>query len=145
MTDQRTPKADAESPRDTASGDDSLRRRLDATEHFPDQNPDPVLRIDPAGALVYSNPASLVLVRDLGLADGEPLRGHLLGPLNEALGGPEGSLAEVEVGWRTFCFKPVASPEFDFVNVYGHARWRARRGDRLLSRGPDHSQRDSAR
>ena len=103
---------------DDATDDERVRRRLQAAEHFPDQNPNPVLRMDEAGGLLYANPASASLVRDLGLVVGHPIPHKLLALLREALDHPDAKRVEVEAGRRTFDFKPVASPEFGFVNVY---------------------------
>ena len=44
---------------------------------------------------------------------------RLLEPLRDAIGAPNGERAEVEIGRLTFAFKPVSSPEFDFINIYG--------------------------
>ena len=58
--------------------DDRVQRQLDAAQHFPDQNPNPVLRIGADGELQYANPASEVIVRDLtpGVDRTFHLRGH---------------------------------------------------------------------
>lgn len=114
-----------------------LERRLDAVEQFPDQNPNPVLRMDAEGRLIYANAASDVIVHDLGLVVGGTLPQVLLGPLREALEGPEGSLAEIEIGRRTFCFKPVATAEFDFVNIYATDISAARAIERFPERNPN--------
>ena len=86
---------------------------------FPDQNPNPVLRIDWNGRLVYANPASAGLTAGLGLAPGAALetalRETLLGRARTADPNP----LEVEAGDRTYALLPVDVPEFGFVNVYG--------------------------
>ncbi len=86
---------------------------------FPDQNPNPVLRIDWNGRLVYANPASAGLTAGLGLAPGAALetalREALLGRARTADPNP----LEVEAGDRTYALLPVDVPEFGFVNVYG--------------------------
>jgi class 3 adenylate cyclase len=86
---------------------------------FPDQNPNPVLRIDWEGRLVYSNRASAGLTAGLGLAPGATLaadlRDELLGRARAADPNP----LEVEAGDRTYALLPVDVPEFGFVNVYG--------------------------
>ena len=43
---------------------------------FPDQNPNPVMRTDWDGTLVYANPASAGIVAGLGLAIGRALAGR---------------------------------------------------------------------
>jgi class 3 adenylate cyclase len=137
MTDRRASVPDTEPQHDHSAAEERLRRQLDAVQQLPDQNPNPVLRIDRAGTLAYANPASRVLVRDLGLVEGQALPDRLLGPLQEALDGPEGSLAEVEVGRRTFCFKPVAAPELETINVYATDITAARAVERFPERNPN--------
>ena len=94
-----------------------LRGRLEAADHFPDQNPHPVLRMDHEGVLLYANPASRSLLRDLGAQLGQRIPTALLEPLFAVLRAGAG-MAEAQVGRRTFCFKPVAAPEFGFIDVY---------------------------
>jgi class 3 adenylate cyclase len=89
-------------------------------ERFPDRNPNPVLRINPAGDLWYANDASRPITAALGIEVGDPLPATLLGQLRTALENPAGGAPEVAgEGGRTFRLKPVEIPEFDFVNVYG--------------------------
>ena len=121
---------------DHAAADALIRRRLEAVEHFPDQNPNPVLRIDSAGVLLYANAASAIIVRDLGLVEGEVVPERLLRPLRSVLDGAE-EWAEVEVGRSTFRFKPVATPAFDFINVYATDVTAARAVERFPERNPN--------
>ena len=98
---------------------------------FPDQNPNPVLRIDWNGRLVYANPASAGLTAGLGLAPGAALettlREGLLGRARAADPNP----FEVEAGDRTYALLPVDVPEFGFVNVYGTDVTAVRERERL--------------
>ena len=98
---------------------------------FPDQNPNPVLRIDWEGRLVYGNGASAGLTAGLGLALGvvlaADLREALLGRAREADPNP----LEVEAGDCTYALLPVDVPEFGFVNVYGTDVTAVRERERL--------------
>jgi len=124
-------------PRDDHfAADERTQRQLEAARHFPDQNPNPVLRISSVGELLYANPASEAIVRDLRLVQRQPLPAQLLDPLRDAIGHPDGEQAEVEIGRRTFCFKPVSSPEFDFINVYATDVTAARAVERFPERNP---------
>jgi len=86
---------------------------------FPDQNPNPVMRIDWSGTLVYANPASRGLATGLGLAIGSALPGDLRDALLEQASAPDRSAVEVESGGRSYALLPVDVPEFGFINVYG--------------------------
>jgi class 3 adenylate cyclase len=87
---------------------------------FPDQNPNPVFRIDRGGRLLYANPASFGLVAGLGLAVGGDLPAGLRDALVERASSTAGAMTvEVEADGCTYALLPVDVPEFGFVNVYG--------------------------
>lgn len=86
---------------------------------FPDQNPNPVLRIHWGGTLAYANPASAGLVAGLGLSVGTNLPAELRESLLERVRAADGVMTEVESGGRTYALLPVDVPEFGFINVYG--------------------------
>jgi class 3 adenylate cyclase len=86
---------------------------------FPDQNPNPVFRIQWDGTLVYANPASSALVGGLGLAVGSQLGAALRESLLERVRAADGVMVEVQSGARIYALLPVDVPEFGFINVYG--------------------------
>jgi class 3 adenylate cyclase len=90
-----------------------------AVTKFPDQNPNPVLRLDPDGRLVYANPAAGPLLDGLGLRVGGALPGDLRDSLLTVVQARERRKVEVESGGRAYALLPVDVPEFGFVNVYG--------------------------
>jgi class 3 adenylate cyclase len=98
---------------------------------FPDQNPNPVFRIDWAGSLVYANPASAGLVSGLGLAMGAGLPVDLRDALLERARAADRVTVVVEAGDRVYSLLPVDVPEFGFVNVYGTDVTAARERERL--------------
>lgn len=91
--------------------------QLSAINRFPDENPNPVLRIDQGGRLMYANPASTPVVEGLDLRVGAPVPGALLDRLL-AVGPTRGSI-DVETGRGTFALWPVRVDELGFTNVYG--------------------------
>jgi class 3 adenylate cyclase len=98
---------------------------------FPDQNPNPVLRIDWEGRLVYGNGASAGLTASLGLALGAPLSADLRDALLGRARAADPNPLEVEAGDRTYALLPVDVPEFGFVNVYGTDVTAVRERERL--------------
>ncbi len=86
---------------------------------FPDQNPNPVLRIAWDGVLVYGNPASAALVAGLQLTIGEGLPAGLRDQLLESARAADRTSVEVAAGGRSYSLLAVDLPEFGFVNVYG--------------------------
>ena len=98
---------------------------------FPDQNPNPVLRIDWDGGLVYANRASAGLTEGLGLAPGTTLPAGLRDDLLDRARAADPNPLEVEAGDRTYALLPVDVPEFGFVNVYGTDVTAVRERERL--------------
>jgi class 3 adenylate cyclase len=86
---------------------------------FPDQNPNPVFRIQWDGTLLYANPASAGLVAGLGLDVGSHLPADLADILLDRVRAADGVMVEVRAGTRTYALLPVDVPEFGFINVYG--------------------------
>lgn len=86
---------------------------------FPDQNPNPVMRMHWDGTLVYANPASHGLVAGLGLAIGTVLPADIREPLLERVRSADRGTVEVESAGRWYALLPVDVPEFGFINIYG--------------------------
>jgi two-component system cell cycle sensor histidine kinase/response regulator CckA len=86
---------------------------------FPDENPNPVMRISRHGSLLYANPSSGLLVEAWDCGPGRPLpetwRRHVL----EVLASGEGREVETRCGESVYSliFAPFA--EAGYVNVYG--------------------------
>ncbi len=87
-------------------------------ERFPDRNPNPVLRVDGKGVLIYANTASEPIVRALGLATGEALPADFYSKVRAACSGLSDPI-EVRGEGRIFAIRPVDIPEFGFTNLYG--------------------------
>ncbi|HEX2194638.1 MAG TPA: adenylate/guanylate cyclase domain-containing protein [Candidatus Limnocylindria bacterium] len=89
-------------------------------EKFPDRNPNPVLRINPEGRLLYANQASGPIRGAMGVKVGELIPGHLHDRIRARLAGESHELIEVGgEGGLFFAITPVAIAEFSFVNLYG--------------------------
>ena len=86
---------------------------------FPDENPNPVMRMDWDGRLAYANPASSGLVAGLGLETGTCLATDIRDKLLEQARAGERGTVDVEAGGRAYKLLPVAVPGFGFINVYG--------------------------
>ena len=87
-------------------------------ERFPDRNPNPVLRVDGRGVLIYANTASEPIVRALGLSTGAALPADFHGQVRAACSGLSDPI-EVRGEGRIFAIRPVDIPEFGFTNLYG--------------------------
>jgi hypothetical protein len=67
----RVPNGPGEQPHE--GGASLSGAQISAINRFPDDNPNPVLRVDDAGLLIYANPASGAVLRALGAVVGDRL------------------------------------------------------------------------
>ena len=90
---------------------------ISAINRFPDDNPNPVLRVDADGTLSYANPASADVLQGLGVEVGERLADAVLADLVAA--GEARSAVDLVVDGRTWAIWPVPIRDLGFLNVYG--------------------------
>jgi len=88
-----------------------------AINRFPDDNPNPVLRIDGDGHVIYANPASAPILRSLGISVGSAVPAAVLDRF-EAVA-PDRGFVEFLADSRTYAVWPVPIRDLDFVNLYG--------------------------
>jgi class 3 adenylate cyclase len=89
-------------------------------EKFPDRNPNPVLRVNPEGGLLYANAASATITRALEINVGDHLPTELHERIKRRLSeGATDDPIEVSGDGHTFSLWPVLIPEFGFINLYG--------------------------
>ncbi len=86
---------------------------------FPAKNPNPVLRVDAQGTLLYANEASLALLLPLGLDVGNSVPQTWRERLQQSLEGGSPEPLEVELGGRCFSFIPALIDGCDFISLYG--------------------------
>ena len=91
--------------------------QISAINRFPDDNPNPVMRIDTAGRLIYANAASRGPLQALGARRGRHLRQVDLARI--AAAAAERGFVEVVAGARTYALWPVVIDELGFTNIYG--------------------------
>jgi hypothetical protein len=90
-----------------------------AMNKYPDQNPNPVLRVSREGVLEYANPASQLVRSGLGIAVGERLPVDLLGRIRTMVAAPQPEALEVEADGRIFTVLVVSLFEYGSINLYG--------------------------
>ena len=95
-----------------------LERQVQAINRFPDQNPNPVLRISDDGQLTYANTSSEPVRRALGAQVGDAIPPAYLERLRAAAL-TTGERIEVPDGVRTYALLPVPVPDLGFTNIYG--------------------------
>ena len=86
---------------------------------FPGQNPNPVLRTDASGVLLYANEASGPMREALHFAVGEPLPADLRAQIAARVETGSREPIECIAGEQFYELTAVSIPEFGFINLYG--------------------------
>jgi class 3 adenylate cyclase len=125
-----------------ASGRDrhaSQNLELDSLSRVPGQNPNPVMRMQRDGTLLWANASSEPLRKAFGVEVGGRLLPEVVAKLTEAAdsGGTAGGTIEVEAGVQTYRVLAVAVPEMGVVNLYGTDITGAKVVERFPERNPN--------
>jgi class 3 adenylate cyclase len=88
-------------------------------ERFPDWNPNPVMRLDRDGTLLYANAASAPIVEVLGARAGERLPAYVTAQLLRALHEQAPEPFAIQCGGHHYALHPRLVPELGTINVYG--------------------------
>ncbi|MCI0774623.1 MAG: hypothetical protein J4N97_02705, partial [Chloroflexi bacterium] len=86
---------------------------------FPDQNPNPVLRISNDQVVEYANPASELTLKAIGARVGESLPEEFFAKIKAISDSGSSESVEVSTEGRTFSLLVVGVFEFGFINLYG--------------------------
>lgn len=96
-----------------------LERENEVIAKFPNQNPNPVLRVSGEGKLLFANEASAPILRTLGADVGKQLPDDFVARLRGAASARPPTSIELECDRQTFSILAVDVPDFDFLNLYG--------------------------
>jgi class 3 adenylate cyclase len=102
-----------------------------AVDRFPNQNPNPVLRLSRGGRMTYANPASELVREALGAEVGDQLDAEVFARVVDAAGHESDPTMDVEAEGRTYRLRVVSLYEFDSINVYGTDITAAREVEKL--------------
>lgn len=97
---------------------DDITARI-AMNKFPDQNPNPVLRITSDQIVEYANPASELVLKAIGANVGEKLPGEFFSKISAISDSGSSESIDVSTDGRTFSLLVVGVFEFGFINLYG--------------------------
>ena len=104
-----------------------------AIDKFPNQNPNPVLRLSRVGRVTYANPASVLVRKALRAEVGDQLEPGLFGRIVAASQDATDPTLEVEADGTIYRLRVVSVYEFDSINLYGTDITAARQVERLLA------------
>lgn len=107
-----------------------LEKKIAMMAKFPDQNPNPVLKMTFDGQLIYANGKAKHIMQQWNIGDGEVLPEDFVSHLQKNI--PHIPL-EIQAGnsWYSFFIIPI--PEMHFVNLYGNDITAARENKRIMS------------
>ena len=97
---------------------DDITARI-AMNKFPDQNPNPVLRITSDQAVEYANPASELTLKAIGAKVGERLSDEFFTKISAISDTGSSESIEISADGRTFSLLVMGVFEFGFINLYG--------------------------
>jgi PAS domain S-box-containing protein len=86
---------------------------------FPEENPNPVLRVTLDGTIIYSNEASDPLITSWSSQDGPEIPDAIQQLITECSISGETLTTEIPCGERAFLLDLVPVPGADYVNLYG--------------------------
>jgi PAS domain S-box-containing protein len=93
--------------------------RLRNIARFPDENPNPVLRVSPDGTIMYANRSSNRLLSAWTVKEGEKIPAEYLPALSGAWATGEKQEMEVSVGKNTYAFTITPISGAGYINLYG--------------------------
>lgn len=107
--------------------------RAESLARFPQENPDPILRLSSDATVSYANQAASAKLRGLGVEVGQTAPAQLGVPARQALRDARGIKTEIECGGAVFAISLV--PVGDEVNIYGQDITARKRAEEALLAG----------
>jgi PAS domain S-box-containing protein len=92
---------------------------VESLAKFPEENPNPVLRISKEGIVLYANPGAKPFTEEEGIAAGEPVSPFLRDLLEKALAGGGVIRTEREYPDKMFALSAAPVETGGYVNIYG--------------------------
>lgn len=91
---------------------------LSNLSRFPEENPNPVFRVDQQAQLLYSNPSGQKLLDYWNCTVGQPFPEPWQGPMQEAWNTQSTCESEIQLDNRFFHFYFVPVPVHGYINIY---------------------------
>lgn len=104
-------------------------REIKSLARFAGESPNPILRVSPAGLVVYTNAAGAPLLTAWGTQEGGLLPAEQIREVGEALGGGHSLEREAEIGDRIYSLLLAPIQELDYVNIYARDITAVRRAE----------------
>jgi PAS domain S-box-containing protein len=104
-------------------------REIQSLARFASESPNPILRVSPAGRVVYANNASMPLLTRWGIRQGGLLPREWIGEVADTLEQGEHHEREAEIGDQVYSFLFAPFPELGYVNIYARDITAVRRAE----------------
>jgi len=96
-----------------------ISSEIENLARFPNQNPNPILRVDKNGVVLYANDAARTLLDDIGVEQGAKLSGEISELFLSTSTLADGGLSDFECVGRFFHLSIVEIADSGYVNIYG--------------------------
>jgi len=113
-----------------------VQQEIESLAKFPEENPNPILRMRLDGTIIYANPSSKELLTAWSCAVGDLIPVHLRNLLAKSVAEQECATVEGTYNSRVYSLSLAPIPGTDYVNLYGRdvtERVRAEEAVRLLN------------
>lgn len=107
-------------------------KEIKALAKFPDENPNPVLRISSDGIILYANEVSSPIRAFWGCGPAGKVPDNLIQLIHNALKSGVNTEIELSTGTHTFLLNIVPFPESNYLNIYGKDITELRRKERRI-------------
>jgi PAS domain S-box-containing protein len=104
-------------------------REIQSLARFAGESPNPILRVNPSGLVVYANNASSPLLAVWGTREGETLPPEWIGEIGKALEGGRYRERETEIGDQVYSLLFAPIRELEYVNIYARDITAVRRAE----------------
>ena len=88
-------------------------------DKFPDKNPNPVIRVDKKGIIIYYNSASSEIIKAHKLKLNKMASNEMIQSIGQTLLSNKSTINELKAGKETFLLTYVPINEFDSIIIYG--------------------------
>ncbi len=105
---------------------------------FPEENPNPVLRVSGDGSIFYANEAGLPVLETCGCKLGDPLPEKMNALALDAFESGETKVSDIEVGDQVFLFTLAPIKVSGYVNMYGRDITELRKAEDGLRQSEEH-------
>jgi PAS domain S-box-containing protein len=109
-----------------------MEEEIRSLARFPEENPNPVLRLSQKGVILHANPSSEALLRDWECRVGDEAPQFWRSTANETYASQSNRTVDVELGEKVYSFFVVPVKESGYVNLYGRDITERKRSEETL-------------